>query len=442
MHRLMLHCSGRAGGRFLGSPRASSWGGPSSGLAPRPRPAPRPSGDAARWGRRPAPRRARTLLLPPPAPSRRPPGGARPAGRALPGPQRSPTPGPPQGAMHAAPRHFQNATLPPKQHPEPHHAVPAHLRRRAPRAGQRRPRRGAPLPPRRPCAARECYPRAAGARGARGRAVEGVSGPGAARVPRAPWRPRAAAFAAGARLTPRSAPRAGGNPQEKVLQDAIKEAEEVCDGGAAGECAAAWDNVSGGSRGGGPGRAGVAGREAPGRCTPRSVCGPDARAPAELQVEEISAAISHKKQNDVRAAGGRGGKPALLAPARAARAALRRVHTRRSPLPAPLSPLPSPRSPLSRRTPAPRRAAPRRSQRVTRPPPRAPVPQAATNANDPLEQFCGARGSPLAPARAGRGPAAVDSACPPGLQAAGTPPACRCSRRFVQPGRLCPPRPA
>ncbi|KAI8462234.1 MAG: CP12-domain-containing protein [Monoraphidium minutum] len=30
---------------------------------------------------------------------------------------------------------------------------------------------------------------------------------------------------------------------EQVLQEAIKEAEETCDGGAAGECAAAWDNV-------------------------------------------------------------------------------------------------------------------------------------------------------------------------------------------------------
>lgn len=33
--------------------------------------------------------------------------------------------------------------------------------------------------------------------------------------------------------------------QESILKDAIKEAEEVCEGGAAGECAAAWDNVSG-----------------------------------------------------------------------------------------------------------------------------------------------------------------------------------------------------
>jgi hypothetical protein len=33
-------------------------------------------------------------------------------------------------------------------------------------------------------------------------------------------------------------------PQEKVLQEAIKEAEQACEGGATGECAAAWDNVS------------------------------------------------------------------------------------------------------------------------------------------------------------------------------------------------------
>ncbi|GBF90866.1 hypothetical protein Rsub_03720 [Raphidocelis subcapitata] len=66
-----------------------------------------------------------------------------------------------------------------------------------------------------------------------------------------------------ARVSVRAAPRpavrvvrARAQP-EKVLQEAIKEAEEVCDGGAAGECAAAWDNV-----------------------------------------EEISAAISHKKAND------------------------------------------------------------------------------------------------------------------------------------------------
>ncbi|KIZ03327.1 hypothetical protein MNEG_4631 [Monoraphidium neglectum] len=44
---------------------------------------------------------------------------------------------------------------------------------------------------------------------------------------------------------------------QAILKDAIKEAEEVCEGGAVGECAAAWDNV-----------------------------------------EEISAAISHKKDQD------------------------------------------------------------------------------------------------------------------------------------------------
>ena len=49
--------------------------------------------------------------------------------------------------------------------------------------------------------------------------------------------------------------------QEKALQDAIKDAEVACDGGSAGECAAAWDNV-----------------------------------------EEISAAISHKKAEEAAAA--------------------------------------------------------------------------------------------------------------------------------------------
>lgn len=48
-----------------------------------------------------------------------------------------------------------------------------------------------------------------------------------------------------AALAPRSLAPAPRCPQDKVLQDAIKEAEE-CDGSKSGECAAAWDNVSAG----------------------------------------------------------------------------------------------------------------------------------------------------------------------------------------------------
>lgn len=124
----------------------------------------------------------------------------------------------------------------------------------------------------------------------------------------------AAAASTGCALLPLAA------PQEKALQDAIKEAEQVCEGGAAGECAAAWDNVSfrcccGGQR---EGRGREQQKEGqvlplPWVCVPRSaeraatlssslpssLRGPFSR-PIVPQVEEISAAISHKKANEVR----------------------------------------------------------------------------------------------------------------------------------------------
>jgi hypothetical protein len=37
--------------------------------------------------------------------------------------------------------------------------------------------------------------------------------------------------------------RGAAQEQASSLEAAIKEAEETCDGGPAGECAAAWDNV-------------------------------------------------------------------------------------------------------------------------------------------------------------------------------------------------------
>lgn len=110
--------------------------------------------------------------------------------------------------------------------------------------------------------------------------------------------------------------------QEQQLEQAIKDAEEACDGGKQGECAAAWDNVS--VRGGGgaavvaESKGGAVSWQAPWgaggwRSTPSGSQRPHSNAcarppaptppphpnhPRSWQVEEISAAISHKKAAD------------------------------------------------------------------------------------------------------------------------------------------------